>query len=647
MTDPTPNERGTPLPSEKHPEGFAKPLPEKRKQLLTPWDEGRRPPGEVPDRLKFDEMDVKGPFAKRRAEVTEETRAWLEEQREVWSAQAAKALEGKEFTAGNQTFQDALNEAINQKKSRNPELHWGQEVNEVNPGIDKHYLPSQEPSLLETLWGLRLRIGLILAVFAVIGGLIASLQFSTVSDQVAAVRPLAAGNLVGPDQVVEEFLDPWSTAEQRHALLRSPVDLDEVRKFFSSFTFIPGTGAEQVWENMPADSLGQGQMLDVGYHLYRVTTDRGEERLIYVTEELEGFRIDWDAFARPGDSAWEELENGNQATADLRVFLRPSSYYNFGFSDQKAYSAFLIISPKRGVADLFAYARRGSLTERILTETVSSALKAKRRIEPAMKLRLESVEGSHRHRQFLASSVLASEWVESRMGTLYDLWAVSGHAHNKASFELMQETAAQFDAPLMYRHAMFLQEADPETAADYLRTALDYRPDFLEARTAHGAAFVNQNKLDMAEAELKMVLEEEPTFAPALYQLALCATLRGDADEAVAQFESLLLDSPDHVLSLNNLAWILSTHEDPAVRYQPRVVQLAERAAELSREANPSVLATLGVAYAAVGQFSKAITKTQKALRLLDTLESDQEPKLKLIERIVLFKNGEHIVGNE
>ena len=46
------------------------------------------------------------------------------------------------------------------------------------------------------------------------------------------------------------------------------------------------------------------------------------------------------------------------------------------------------------------------------------------------------------------------------------------------------------------------------------------------------------------------------------------------------------------------------------------MIRLAERAADLTRHQNPGILDTLAVAYAAAGQFDRAVTTAQTALAL-------------------------------
>jgi cytochrome c-type biogenesis protein CcmH/NrfG len=63
--------------------------------------------------------------------------------------------------------------------------------------------------------------------------------------------------------------------------------------------------------------------------------------------------------------------------------------------------------------------------------------------------------------------------------------------------------------------------------------------------------------------------------------------------------------APAKLESLNNLAWILATSTDPALRNGARSVELAQRALRISGD-HPVLLQTLAAAYAESGRFAEA-----------------------------------------
>jgi tetratricopeptide (TPR) repeat protein len=66
---------------------------------------------------------------------------------------------------------------------------------------------------------------------------------------------------------------------------------------------------------------------------------------------------------------------------------------------------------------------------------------------------------------------------------------------------------------------------------------------------------------------------------------------------------------------LDELAWLLATYPDSTLRDGTEAVRLAERACALTQRQVPSILDTLGAAYAESGEFQRAIDTTEEALK--------------------------------
>jgi TPR repeat protein len=71
--------------------------------------------------------------------------------------------------------------------------------------------------------------------------------------------------------------------------------------------------------------------------------------------------------------------------------------------------------------------------------------------------------------------------------------------------------------------------------------------------------------------------------------------------------------------AFNNLAWILATSDDPAIRNGPSALSLAKKGVAATERKNPSALDTLAAAYAASGEFEKAVNAELEAIALLTT----------------------------
>jgi Flp pilus assembly protein TadD len=99
----------------------------------------------------------------------------------------------------------------------------------------------------------------------------------------------------------------------------------------------------------------------------------------------------------------------------------------------------------------------------------------------------------------------------------------------------------------------------------------------------------------------------------------------GRWEEAIVNYREVLKIGPDHVESLNNLAWLLATCPKDSVRNGAEAVKLAQRADELFHGKNPEALDTLAAAYAEAGRFPEASATARKAIDLV-TKEKPKTP---------------------
>jgi tetratricopeptide (TPR) repeat protein len=168
--------------------------------------------------------------------------------------------------------------------------------------------------------------------------------------------------------------------------------------------------------------------------------------------------------------------------------------------------------------------------------------------------------------------------------------------------------------------------------------ALRIKPD-AAAHTNIGYALALQGNLDEAAVHLAEALRLDPHFAQAHYYFGQVLAQRGKINEAITHFEEALRLKPDWVEPMNNLAWFLVTSKETTIHNPDKAVRLAQRACELTNYKKPDLLDTLAVAYAAAGDFSKAIETAEKALELCQSSEQNVL-KEKIENRLVLYKAG-------
>jgi protein O-mannosyl-transferase len=190
------------------------------------------------------------------------------------------------------------------------------------------------------------------------------------------------------------------------------------------------------------------------------------------------------------------------------------------------------------------------------------------------------------------------------------------------------------------------QQGKLDEAIKYLTEALRIKPDFAEAHTNLGFALSCQGKYNEAAVHLAEALRLDPNFALAHYYMGQVLAQMGKIDDAITHFEEALRLDPNRIEPMNNLAWFLAASKKTAVRNPDRAVKLAQRACELTNYNKPELLDTLAVAYAAAGNFDKAVETAEKALELC------QSPKQKTLKeeiknRLVLYKAGKPYIENQ
>src|SRR5215469_9024006 len=144
---------------------------------------------------------------------------------------------------------------------------------------------------------------------------------------------------------------------------------------------------------------------------------------------------------------------------------------------------------------------------------------------------------------------------------------------------------------------------------------------------------------------LVSALLESGDRASAAQHLGYVMMLRPDVEETAAQFRGLLssiikdpdgsqqllnivANAPDSPRLLDELAWLLATHPDSKFRDGARAIALAERACALTERRAPIMLDTLAAAYAEAGDFPRAITAGEEALKRAHSVGDTEIAKL-------------------
>lgn len=154
-----------------------------------------------------------------------------------------------------------------------------------------------------------------------------------------------------------------------------------------------------------------------------------------------------------------------------------------------------------------------------------------------------------------------------------------------------------------------------EAAIDRYSTLMELQKRDPTLTEEFGIFLADHGRLADAMARFKELLRLRPD-AQAHYDLGLVLVMQDHAKEAVEQYRQALELKADFTLVLNDLAWILATHKDPAVRNGAEAVRLAERACQLAQNQEARYWGTLDAAYAETGRFQDAIQAADKAREL-------------------------------
>ena len=226
-------------------------------------------------------------------------------------------------------------------------------------------------------------------------------------------------------------------------------------------------------------------------------------------------------------------------------------------------------------------------------------------------------------------------------------------AHNKLGSALgvlarYDEAVAQFQLALQLaasaeiRHNLGFAYEKLGRTDDAIReyeTALTLDPDHLLSLVHLGAALTASGGLTESEAHLRHALELAPQGAEVRRMLAVTLTLEGRVEEAIGAYEEILLESPDDLDALNNVAWIRATHAEAGHRNGAEAVRLAERARDASPQPVAVLYSTLAAAYAEAGRYADAVAAGERALELARAAHEPQEAE-RFAHQLELYRAG-------
>ena len=194
------------------------------------------------------------------------------------------------------------------------------------------------------------------------------------------------------------------------------------------------------------------------------------------------------------------------------------------------------------------------------------------------------------------------------------------------------------DAQVSLGNALFQRGRIDEAIAHY-QMAITAHPDHFLARYSLGRALLEKGELDSAIEVCRSALLLHPSDPDCRTTLAVALEEKGNPAEAIQHYQRALELAPKSISTLTNLAWLLATSQDAALRNGSKAVELAGQADRLVGGTNILVLRTLAAAYAENGEFANAIRTARSAVQLA-RMHGENSLATDLDQQIALYQFG-------
>ena len=155
-----------------------------------------------------------------------------------------------------------------------------------------------------------------------------------------------------------------------------------------------------------------------------------------------------------------------------------------------------------------------------------------------------------------------------------------------------------------------------EEAMVQFRDALDTRRGYAEAHSNLATALHAKGNVNEAIDHYRQALQAGPGNPKVHYNLGITLGLIGQADEALKHFREAMRLRDDWPQPMAAAAWILASRSGIELADSAEAVRLALRAVQITGHRDAKLLSTLATAYAATGQFDRALRVVETAVEL-------------------------------
>ena len=186
---------------------------------------------------------------------------------------------------------------------------------------------------------------------------------------------------------------------------------------------------------------------------------------------------------------------------------------------------------------------------------------------------------------------------------------------------------------------IFLDKGQLDEAISKLQAAIDLRPENAPAHDNLAKALLKKGQVAEAMVHYRKFLELEPANVEARNTLGTALIQQGHLREAIDQWQEALATQPENGNAASNLAWVLATCPEDAIRDGTRAVELGERALRISGGKIPMIYKVLAAAYAESGRFADAVETAQRGAELA-TSQGNPGLAAELESNIAVYQSG-------
>ena len=178
------------------------------------------------------------------------------------------------------------------------------------------------------------------------------------------------------------------------------------------------------------------------------------------------------------------------------------------------------------------------------------------------------------------------------------------------------ELDSSYSTAYIYRGIANSSQGNHEQAILDFNKALELNPDDSTVYYNRGVTYEAMGEDDQAIRDYSHAIQLNPDHTEAHQNKISVLVRHGRVQEAVTHYRQAVRLLENVLSVLNNLAWVLATHEEDQMRDEAEAVRLAERARQLVDDHDPAVMDTLAAAYANAGKFDQAVKTAEKAVEL-------------------------------